>query len=96
MKINKLGLIYKDLRIFDRKFSNIWFSLVIFVSIFIYIHHRISKVSNTLNVKNVNSNYELIKTKCNYGENGPRILCAVFTHKNVHKTTLPPVNHCKN
>ena len=35
----------------------------------------------------------IIKTKCNYGENGPRVLCAIFTHKAVHKTTLPPVHN---
>ena len=25
-----------------------------------------------------------VLTKCNYNNNGPRILCAVFTHKKVH------------
>jgi hypothetical protein len=32
--------------------------------------------------------YEIIKTKCDYGEKGPRILCAIYTHKAIHNTTL--------
>jgi glycoprotein-N-acetylgalactosamine 3-beta-galactosyltransferase len=37
--------------------------------------------------------YDIIETNCNYGENGPKILCAIYTHSIVHKTTLPPVHN---
>ena len=33
-----------------------------------------------------------ILTKCKYGVKGPRILCAIFTHKALHNTTLIPVH----
>ena len=39
-----------------------------------------------------NNNPFAIKTKCDYGRRGPRILCAIFTHKEVHKKTLMPVH----
>ena len=52
------------------------------------------KIYNQKNLKIdvENSNLEIVKTKCNYGENWPRILCAIFTFKDVHKTTLIPVH----
>ena len=37
--------------------------------------------------------YEEIETKCNYGERGPRILCAVFIHQSFHKTKVQPVHN---
>lgn len=39
------------------------------------------------------SREEIIETNCDYGPRGPRILCAIFTHRLVHKTTLLPVHN---
>ena len=39
------------------------------------------------------SRRRVIETECDYGARGPRILCAVFTHRLVHKTTLLPVHN---
>ena len=35
---------------------------------------------------------EIIKTKCDYNEKGPRILCAIFIHQSFHKTKVLPVH----
>ena len=42
---------------------------------------------------NEKSRRRVIETECDYGARGPRILCAVFTHRLVHKTTLLPVHN---
>ena len=39
------------------------------------------------------NSFKTIKTKCNYGIRGPRILCAIFTHRDLHKSTLLPVHN---
>ncbi len=44
------------------------------------------------NDSRINEKIEIIKNKCNYGPNGPRILCAVFTHVSSHKTKLLAVH----
>jgi len=90
MQLKKLFFIYKEFKIFERKISIIWLLLIISIFIFILIQYKIPMCS-FINLNNVATDYQIIQTKCGYGENGPRILCAVFTHKSVHKTTLPPV-----
>jgi hypothetical protein len=39
-------------------------------------------------ISHLAQSHEIIKTKCEYGESGPRILCAIYTHKAIHNTTL--------
>jgi hypothetical protein len=82
------------LNLFSKKISNkSYFILGILGLIYILTQYKVILISDLTPVNIISSNSDTIQTKCNYSENGPRILCAIFTHKSVHKTTLPPVHN---
>jgi hypothetical protein len=64
----------------------------LFVAGFVFLFVVLVLIQKQDKFTNENSSktqsYEIIKTKCDYGESGPRILCAIYTHKAIHKTTL--------
>jgi hypothetical protein len=62
--------------------------LLVFVFLFVVlvVFKKQDKFTNENSSKT--QSYEIIKTKCDYGESGPRILCAIYTHKAIHNTTL--------
>jgi hypothetical protein len=64
----------------------------LFVAGFVFLFVVLVLIQKQDKFTNENSSktqsYEIIKTKCDYGESGPRILCAIYTHKAIHNTTL--------
>ena len=86
-------------------FSTVWFFTYLLFGARYSSHQKSSKeTSNNFDSKNIREtkytrnslnyfkSFEIVQTDCDYGENGPRILCAIFTYKAVHKTTLIPVH----
>ena len=83
------------------------FGYFIYVNSNLYIKHLTqmfnSLTKNNLNLQenyinilrynlNIQTNPELVKNKCNYDQNGPRILCAVFTRQMAKNTKLKAVH----
>jgi hypothetical protein len=62
--------------------------LFLVAMIFLFVVLVVIQKQNKFPSENSRQSFEIIKTKCDYGESGPRILCAIYTHKAIHKTTL--------
>ena len=64
---------------------------VIFLFVVLVVIQTQNKITNENSPHksiSISQSFEIIKTKCDYGESGPRILCAIYTHKAIHNTTL--------
>ena len=58
------------------------------VLVVIQTQNKITNENSPHQSISISQSFEIIKTKCEYGESGPRILCAIYTHKAIHNTTL--------
>ena len=50
-----------------------------YIHLFAFKHFKTKYKDKILPNNNI-----ILKTKCNYGPNGPRILCAIFTNRDAH------------
>ena len=75
--------------IFVKKIKIIFSCLIVFIILNDIIHFIIE--TNKKHISDESSKSEEI-SKCKYQKGGPRILCAIFTHREVHNTTLLPVS----
>ena len=66
------------------------FSIGLFCGILINLYSNLNLNYNYCKIEEIEQNTKLLNekniiyTKCDYNRNGPRILCAVFTHAKAH------------